>query len=495
MNKESFWRTSFERVKDLVQKNKKKSMIIGGAVVLLIVAAIVLLSGSSKEPAAQTQIVTLESGSLSETIDVVGNVKAVPSTTLSWGTSGTVGEIYYQVGDAVKEGYVFAKLSDSSIAASVLQAQTDLLEAQYELDRITTSDAEFQAAAQALEDAEYDYRAKEDARDYWNFNGTNQDVLDEARIVYHDSDTVVWTLQNQYDNLTEDDTDKDSVYEELQDAIFTRDKALRNLNYLLGHSYDHSVETDYIEFEMAEAALQEARINYERYLDNTEEIEAAQARVQALENTVNSASIIAPFDGVITSILFHQGESVSSGSKAVQVDDLNNLVIDIYVSEVDINDIEMGQTVNITFDAIPTKQYSGLVSDISAAGDDSSGIVEFKVSITVSDPDDDIKPGFTAVASIVIQEVADAVLVPNMAITSLNGHSMVMVVGEDGQITPTPVIVQAAGDTYSVLEGNPLSVGDQLVIEINMAEMEFPGAGFGGMLGGAGGGGMGRPQK
>jgi HlyD family secretion protein len=116
--------------------------------------------------------------------------------------------------------------------------------------------------------------------------------------------------------MVADDPDRENANTTLQDAILVRDKALRNLNYLLGHSYDHSVETDYIEYDMAAATLEEARITYQRYLDNSDEVAAAQAKVQALENTVNSASIIAPFDGVITDISANAGESVTSGETA-----------------------------------------------------------------------------------------------------------------------------------------------------------------------------------
>ena len=466
---------------DYVKNHKKISLIMGGGILIIIISVLVF-GGNNENASTPTQVATLTTGNFSKTIDVVGNVKAVPSATLSWGTSGLVGEIYYNVGDTVKEGDVIAKLADTSVAASILEAQTDLLEAQYELDRVMNSDADFQAAAQALEDAEYDYRAKEDARDYWNFNGTNQNTLDEARAAYHNADTVVWNLQNDYDSLSSDDPAKESTNEELQEAILARDKALRKLNYLLGHTYDHSVETDYIEFEMAKATLQEARITYERYLDNSEEISAAQARVQALENTVNSSSIIAPFDGVLTNILFNQGESVTSGVSAVQLDDLSNLVIDIYVSEVDINDISIGQNVNITFDAIPNKQYLGKVTNLSQSGDDSSGIVEFQVSITVSNPDEEIKTGFTALASIVIQEVENTVLVPNTAIQSLNGGNIVMVIGEDGTATPIPVEVEASGDSFSILKGNPLAEGDQVMIEIDLTSISQITSGFGGMM-------------
>jgi multidrug efflux pump subunit AcrA (membrane-fusion protein) len=81
----------------------------------------------------------------------VGNVKAVPSAAITWGTSGTVGDVYYNVGDSISEGTVIAKLADSSVSASILEAQSDLLSAQYELDRVMNSDSDFQTAAQALE--------------------------------------------------------------------------------------------------------------------------------------------------------------------------------------------------------------------------------------------------------------------------------------------------------------------------------------------------------
>ncbi len=482
MKIKEFFSSFIIKMIDFIKSNKKKSILIGGGILIIIIICIFVFGGKNETVSTQSQVVTLTTGDFSKTIDVVGNVKAVPSATLSWGTSGLVGEIYYNVGDAVKEGDVIAKLADTSVAASILEAQTDLLDAKYELQRVMNSDADFQAAAQALEDAEYDYRAKEKARDYWNFNGTDQNTLDEARAAYHNADTVVWNLQNDYNAMTSDDPAKESSNEALQAAILTRDKALRNLNYLLGHTYDHSVETDYIEFENAKATLQEARITYERYMDNTEEISAAQARVQALENTVNSSSIIAPFDGVVTNILFHQGESVTSGVNAVQIDDLSNLVIDINVSEVDINDISIGQNVNITFDSIPNKQYQGKVTNLSQSGDNSSGIVEFQVSITVSNPDNEIKTGFTALASIIIKEVKNVVLVPNTAIQSFNGQSIVMVIGKDGTATPMPIEVEASGDSFSILKGNPLAEGDQVLIEIDSTSLPQTLGGFGGMM-------------
>lgn len=483
----SFFRSLWETIAQYISQHRTISIIVGSILVIVIALTFVFGSSADQDQTVQTEVVTLANGSFIKTIDVVGNVNAVPSATLTWGTGGTVGTINFNVGDSVKDGDVVAELASSSISASILQAQTDLLGARYELDRVRTSDTEFQEAAQALEDAEYDYRAKKDDRDYWNFNGTDQNLVDQARQQYHDLDDQVWNLQNQYDSLSPDDSQTESMYAELQDLIINRDKALRNLNYLLGHAYDHSVETDYIEFGLAEAALQEARITYQRYLDNSDEIAAAEARVQALENTVNSASIIAPFDGIITNIFVNQGETVSTGKNAIQIDDLNNMVIKISISEVDVNDIQLGQDVIITFDAVPNKEYMGSVTNISQSGSNSSGIVEFQVSITVTNPDEDIKPGFTAVASIIVQKIENAILIPNLAIQSLNGESFIMVVQEDGSVVSTPVEVEASGDSYSILKNSDLKEGDQILIEMDLTQTNL-GGGFtfgGGGMGGS----------
>ncbi|HAF62258.1 MAG TPA: hypothetical protein DCK95_08030 [Anaerolineaceae bacterium] len=466
MKIKDFFSSLVIKTNNFVKQNRKKTILIGVGILAIILLSVFVFGGSNDNETTQTAVVSLTTGDFSKTIDVVGNVKAVPSATITWGTSGTVGEINYQIGDSVTSGDVIAKLADNSISASILEAQTSLLEARYNLELVKTSNADFQNAAQALEDAEYDYRKKEDDRDYWNFNGTTQKTLDEARQLYHELDNQVWDLQNQYDALSTDDPNAETVNGELQEAIFNRDKALRNLNYLLGHAYDHSVETDYIEYEIAKADLQEARINYQRYMDNSEEIAAAQAKVQALENTVNSASIIAPFDGVITNIFMNKGETVTSGSEAIQLDNLNNLVIEISVSEVDVKDIHIGQDVVITFDAIPNKEYQGKVANISQSGNDSSGIVEFRVSNTVTNPDDQIKPGFTAIASILIQNTQNAVLVPNLAIQSINGESVVMVVDEEGKVTPLPVEIESSNESFSILKGSPLSEGDKVALEI-----------------------------
>jgi hypothetical protein len=68
---------------------------------------------------------------------------------------------------------------------------------------------------------------------------------------------------------------------------------LSNLNYILGSSYNYSFETDFLEYDAQLATVKEDQVKYNRYLNQSDEIEAAQAAVQALENTISTGSIIA----------------------------------------------------------------------------------------------------------------------------------------------------------------------------------------------------------
>jgi len=230
--------------------------------------------------------------------------------------------------------------------------------------------------------------------------------------------------------------------------------------------YDHAVETDFIEYDMALGDVEQARNAYNRYLDQTEEIAAAEANVQALQNTIDQARITAPFAGTVTEISAVSGELVSTGTQAVRIDNLENLMVDIYVSEVDINKVAIGQPAVLTFDALPNQEYTGFVESISSAGTDESGVVEFRVSVKMDGVDDAVKPGFTTVVSIITSEEQDAVLVPTQAIQTQNGGPVVMRVNKDGSVTAVPIELGAVSDTKTQVINGEIAVGDQVVVMV-----------------------------
>jgi len=196
---------------------------------------------------------------------------------------------------------------------------------------------------------------------------------------------------------------------------------------------------------------------------NPDDLAAAQARLQAIQATVDSQSLTAPFAGTITEVDIKPGDQVSPSSIGFRLDKLDRLLVDVQVSEVDINNIQVGQPVTLSFDAIPDKQYNGVVTQVPEVGDIIQGVVEFSVLVELKDADQNVKPGMTAAVNIVINQITNTLLVPNSAVRLVDGQYVVYIL-KDNQLQPIEITLGASSDTESqVLDGN-LKVGDQIVL-------------------------------
>jgi HlyD family secretion protein len=196
---------------------------------------------------------------------------------------------------------------------------------------------------------------------------------------------------------------------------------------------------------------------------NPDDLASAQARLQAAQTTVDTQSLTAPFAGTISEVDNKPGDQVSPGSIGFRLDKLDRLLVDVQVSEVDINSIEVGQPVTLSFDAIPDKQYNGVVSQVPLVGDVVAGVVQFNVLVELTDADEFVKPGMTAAVNIVVDEITNALLVPNSAVRVVDGQRVVYIL-KDNQLQEVEVTLGASSDTHSqVIDGN-LQVGDKIVL-------------------------------
>jgi HlyD family secretion protein len=231
------------------------------------------------------------------------------------------------------------------------------------------------------------------------------------------------------------------------------------------------------------AQLEDAQRAYDRVKDgpNPEDIAAAQARVNAAQATLNLARIITPFDGTITDARPLTGDQVTTGTMGFRVDDLSSLLVDVEISEVDVNSVAVGQPVSLTFDAILGKEYHGEVTQVSQAGVIAQGVVNFTVTVKIIDADEFVKPGMTAAVTITIQELKDQVLIPNRAVRLIDGKRVVYIL-RNGLPEKVEVRLGSSSDTHSVLLGGEVNVGDEIILN---PPAEFQGGpGGGGPFGG-----------
>lgn len=441
-----------------------------GLIVLVIIAAWVLVRAfsSNSNGSEEFQTAEISQGDLIAIVGATGIVEPNQSAEINWETTGRIAEVNVEVNDFVEQGFVLAELEDNSVPQSVIQARAELVEAQKNLDDLLNSRTESAEAYQTLLNAEREEQIAEDYRDEWNYLNADWDRVYETRETFLRAEEELWDAQSAFavvENLPVEDPQRVQAKENLDNIQAQRNRALRNLTYILGKSYDYEVAIDFADYEIALEELEDARREWERLKNgpDADDIEAAEARVAAAESMVSLSWLEAPFNGTVTQTESKVGDLVVSGSKGFRVDDLSELFVKLDVSEVDINRLDVGQRADLTFDAVTGKTYQGEVTAVSSVGVDSGGGVDFEVTIRIIEADESVRPGMTAAVNIIVKEINDILTIPNRAIRLVEGQRIVYLL-ENDELREVEIEVGASSDVSSEVVSGDIEVGDVVVL-------------------------------
>ncbi|MCB2178801.1 efflux RND transporter periplasmic adaptor subunit [bacterium] len=407
-------------------------------------------------------------GALEAVVGATGTVRAKQSVVLAWQTTGTVEAVEVSLGTPVEAGEVLASLKQSSLPQSVILAQADLVSAQNALEDMQDS---FNPLAIAMaEKAVYQAeQALEDAQDHWdniNWVGTQEEI-----------NTAEYKMNQAWDDYTEAKEELDSMGDKTS-RQYKMQEALTNQLYTeygdMLYSYRYYTGNTVSELDRG-IAEQDLEITQQQLVDAQDELArlqsgpsendlaAAEARVAAAEASVELAWIESPFAGTITNVNIAPGDKVSVGTSAFRLDDLSSLLVNVNVSEVDINRVDIGQPVTLTFDAILDVDYQGEVIEVSPVGTDNQGVVNFGVTIEIVDPDARVKPGMTAAVNIVVSQLEDVLLVPNRAVRVVDGERVVYLMA-NGEMKMARITLGASSDSYSQVVDGDLQEGDEIIL-------------------------------
>ena len=134
---------------------------------------------------------------------------------------------------------------------------------------------------------------------------------------------------------------------------------------------------------VAEGQLTHAQAGLDRLLAGAteEEIEMLQAQVASAETNqeiaqlrLDQAMIIAPMDGRVANVLINTGEQAAPGAPALNIVNEGAFHIEVMVDEIDIDQIAVGQEVDITLDALPDTIVTGEIAEIAPTAATSSPI-------------------------------------------------------------------------------------------------------------------------
>jgi macrolide-specific efflux system membrane fusion protein len=157
------------------------------------------------------------------------------------------------------------------------------------------------------------------------------------------------------------------------------------------------------------------------------------------------------------------------------------------VAEADAAKVQVGDSATVTFSALD-ESARGRVTSIDLQDTVSNNVVEYGVTVTLTDAPRKVRLGQTASVSIVTGVARNVLTVPSSAVTSVGNNSTVTVL-QDGQQSVRPVQVGLVGDSSTEITSG-LSEGDVVVLTTGTGSsgFTFPGGGipggFGGGLGG-----------
>ena len=146
-----------------------------------------------------------------------------------------------------------------------------------------------------------------------------------------------------------------------------------------------------------------------------ETLRSAELNMDNLQEAMNNYTVTSPISGTIIEKNAKAGDALATGADLCTIYDLSYLVMVINVDELQVSDVSVGQSVQVTADAVPDKTYTGTVTRVSMKGTSSGGTTTYPVTVRI-DETEGLRPGMNANAEIVTAEAGNALAVPNAAI-------------------------------------------------------------------------------
>lgn len=171
------------------------------------------------------------------------------------------------------------------------------------------------------------------------------------------------------------------------------------------------------EIEVAEAAYQSAAAEVASAKASVSE---AEATLKVQETDLSKAVIRSPVNGIVLDRAIEPGQTVAASFQApvlfTLAEDLTKMELHVDVDEADVGKVKEGQTATFTVDAYPDRSFNAVVTSVRYGSQEVSGVITYETVLNVDNTDLSLRPGMTATADIVVQQVEDAILVPNAAL-------------------------------------------------------------------------------
>jgi HlyD family secretion protein len=208
-----------------------------------------------------------------------------------------------------------------------------------------------------------------------------------------------------------------------------------------------------------------------------------EANLHAAQINLGYTDIISPVDGTVVTRAVEMGQTVAASFQTPTLfliaTDLTLMQVDTNVSESDVGAIKVGDKASFTVESFPNRPYNAEVTEVRQSPQTIQNVVTYDVVVSAPNKDHSLKPGMTATTRIVVDERADVLRAPDLALrytpatyAGLPGASTVpdgsggvrIWVLRDGKPQPVVVIPGLDDDTYTEIVKGDLHPGDEIIV-------------------------------
>ncbi len=389
---------------------KKKKIAVSAAVILVLGIAAGKILGGGKDMVPVVDTVNPVRKTIQNRLSVTGPVSGTDSVDVVSNLHAEILEIPVKEGDKVTKGQTLAVLDDSDARKTADIAKND-----YDLAVSTCAEKDKEARngyAKAIQDL-----------------NTAQANYDRTKALYDGGSVPKVDLETAENGLNDAKRERDSY-------------TVKNGTAVADDSYRLQIE--------------KAKYDYEK-------------ATESLEDTV----LKAPIDGTVVRVNTKVGrfaDKMENDAPLFVIENLDQLELEIKVSEYSIGKVALGQEAEISADILNGATVHGVVDSISPTGEEKGGGSTERViptTIRITDSDTKLIAGITARASIVLEESENALTVPVSAVMEKDGAAYVQEL-TDGGVSWVPVTIGVEGDVEAEIipqEGHALDENSLLIAE------------------------------
>lgn len=199
------------------------------------------------------------------------------------------------------------------------------------------------------------------------------------------------------------------------------------------------------------------------------QLKNAKASLESAQDRLDDYMVTSPITGTVVEKTVKAGDNVGTGSNSNNtlciIYDLTYLEMTLNIDELDIDNVEVGQTVNITSDAKAGQTYTGVVTKVSVVGTTSGGTTTYPVTVRIDDTDG-LRPGMNVDAEIVLSSADGVLAIPSLAV---NRGDTVLVTSDSP--SAANALEQEAPEGYAYVQVTT-GVSDDSYIEITSGLQE-----------------------